>query len=422
VRGNMIFRALRAISGQDSFGRWQVLLLVTLGLALVLLAGIVLRALGEAGGSNSYALLAEAFLNGRLHVEGCFDYDCATFQGKTYVFFPPFPALLITPFIAVFGKGFAGFVLLGALMGAAALWLWRRILGHYLEERADVFWFLLAIAFATPLYYLMLRGDGVWFFAQITAFLLVTAALYQTLFGRRLWVAGLFIGLAFLSRQLSLLYLPFLFALVLRDDEPLISFQRKHIVRVLQLGLPVAGAVLVYLVYNYVRFGDPFETGYTFMVAAVSDNPNFIEARMAETGLFSKDYFLFNVLYLFFQGLHVEFGGRYLMQITGVDPLGTSIIAASPFVLLLFFAPARRELLMGFFVIAMIICVHLFYHSNGFSQYNAQRYALDWLPIAFMILACSITAQRSAIFRLLVAYAMALNVVAAFALAMVHGA
>ena len=56
-----------------------------------LLAALAYAILTEQGGKNSAALVADAFLNGRLWVETCFDLDCASFNGHTYVAFPPFP-------------------------------------------------------------------------------------------------------------------------------------------------------------------------------------------------------------------------------------------------------------------------------------------------------------------------------------------
>src|SRR5690349_18464154 len=52
---------------------------------------------------NHFALLADAWLKGRLDLGGpppayTQNNDFAVFQGRTYVTFPPFPAVLIAPF------------------------------------------------------------------------------------------------------------------------------------------------------------------------------------------------------------------------------------------------------------------------------------------------------------------------------------
>ena len=402
--------------------RVDLLLLFTLVMALILCAGIVLKMLDETAGANSYALLAEAFLNGQLHTSRCFDQDCAKFDGRIFVFFPPFPAIIALPFVALFGVDFSGFIALGVLMAGFALLLWWRIFSGLVADRSQIVWLILALLTASPLYYVLIRGDGVWFFAQSTAFLLVTAALHEVLFSKRLWVAGLCIGAAFLSRQMSILYLPFLFALSLRANEPLISFRKEHIARALQLGIPVGGAVLIYLAYNFARFGHPLDTGYSYMVGStISEAGDFIGHRIKDLGLFSRDYFLFNLFHLLAQGLHIQFGGKYMTEIVGVDPMGSSLLAASPFILLLFFMKMRRETIIALLIISAMTAVTLFYHSNGFSQYNVQRYTLDWLPLAFIFMPACVAAAGRGVFALLVAWGVGLNLVTMVALSLVHG-
>jgi len=76
-------------------------------------------------------------------------------------------------------------------------------------------------------------------------------------------------------------------------------------------------------------------------------------------------------------------------------------------------------MVIGLMMIAVIAAPMLFYHSNGFTQYNAQRYTLDWLPILFVMLAFALRAPEVrpnvpnglvAALKVLVTYAVALNV------------
>ncbi len=402
--------------------RGALLLLLTLAMAAVLLVTLALRALGESGGTNSYAVLADAFLNGRLHVDACMDEDCALYDGRIWVIFPPFPAIVAMPFVALFGTGFSGFITLATLFSGVSLLLWWRILERLSVEPRTAIWLVLAIGFATPLYYVTFRGDGVWFFAQAIAFLLVAVAIHEAARGGSLMLAGVCIGLAFLTRQFTILYLPFLFALALRPDEPLISLKWPHWRRALALALPVAAALAVYLVYNQIRFGDPLDTGYGYIAAWSPDADDMISNRLREHGLFSSAYFVFNALYLVVQGFHARFEGPYLTDLADLDPSGTSLLAASPFVLLAVFAPMRRPVVIGLLVIAAMVVPMLFYHSNGFSQYNVQRYTLDWLPILFVMLALAVKPGLRPALQVLVAYAVGLNVVTVALLALTHPA
>jgi hypothetical protein len=60
----------------------------------------------------------------------------------------------------------------------------------------------------------------------------------------------------------------------------------------------------------------------------------------------------------------------------------------------------------------------LFYHSNGYSQYNTQRYMLDWLPAVLVLIVPVLTAARMEWFRLLVAWGVALNLATVAVLAL----
>ncbi|TGD96447.1 hypothetical protein [Methylobacterium nonmethylotrophicum] len=99
---------------------------------------------------NARGALADAFLHGRLWIERCPEIDCALFQGRPSVIFPPLPALVALPVIAVFGfPGFEGFVLLAILAGVS-LWAWHRIFRALDAEDADALWPIATIAFARP--------------------------------------------------------------------------------------------------------------------------------------------------------------------------------------------------------------------------------------------------------------------------------
>ena len=127
---------------------------------------------------------------------------------------------------------------------------------------------------------------------------------------------------------------------------------------------------------------------------------------------------LFNLFYFFVQGFHAGFTGIMRLNLGGMDDAGSAVLAASPWLLLLFFAPKGRVQILAFLLIVGFSVTLLFYHSNGFSQYNVQRYMLDWLPAALLLLAPALTQARLDIFRLLVTWGVALNVATVLVLAL----
>ncbi len=388
--------------------RERVLAAVTALAGAALLALLMLRGGLRDAGLNSHGALADAFLHGRLWIENCPEIDCALYQGHTYVIFPPLPAVVAMPFVALFGfPGFKGFVFLGLALSALSLPAWRAILRALGVARADALWLLAALAFASPLYQVTQRADGVWFFAQVVGFLMVTLSLWAAICRNSLPLAGLFIGLAFLCRQMAIFYPLFLLVLCLPRERPLVQGLRGGVKAMVLALIPVTAALALYFAYNYARFGSPSETGYGFIHNP--DQTSFIWNRIRETGLFSRDYLLFNTLYLFLQGLHFEFGGPQLTALTGFDMAGTALLVASPWVLLAFYARLDRVFAAGAAVIAIIAGITLFYHSNGAAQIATQRYTLDWLPILIVLMARGPRPPAFAALPLLVTWGVVAN-------------
>ena len=383
----------------SSENRRTLALAVLAGIAALLLGGFLVARgyLREIPGVNSYGALADAFLNGRLWVERCPEIDCTVFNGKTYIIFPPLPALLAMPFVAGFGFGaFKGFILLALGVSLVSLLVWQRIFAALGVESQDSRWLLLAIACASPLFQVGLRADGVWFFAQTVGFLMMSASLWAVLCRRSLPLAGLFVAMAFLCRQMAIFYPLFLIVLAMPREEGLIAGVRTVFRPVLKAAVPVMAALVLIFAYNWLRFGNPLDTGYAYIHNPGVDS--FIARRIADLGLFSREYLLFNVLYLFVQGVHFDFTGPHLTQLTALDKAGVALFVASPWLLLAAYARLDRVFLAGAAVIAIIAGITLFYHSNGAEQINTQRYALDWLPILIVLM---VRGERPAAFSAL---------------------
>ena len=384
-------------------------------LALVSVSGLLLLGfliargvLRETPGVNSYGALAEAFLRGQMSVERCPEIDCALFGGKTYIIFPPFPALIAMPFVALFGfKAFSGFILLGLAAAIASLLVWRSILRGLGVDGVLATWLLIALAFGSPLYQVVLRADGVWFFAQTIGFLLMSLSIWAALVRASLPLAGVFIALAFLCRQMAVFYPLFLLALAWPQQTSLIEAARRMIRPVLLAALPITAALVLIFIYNWARFGAAFDTGYAYISNPGLDT--FIGRRIPDIGLFSRQYLTFNTLYLLFQGPHFEFAEPHLVRISGFDKIGVALPIASPWLLLAFYLRRDWTTAAGLAAIAIIAGVTLFYHSNGASQINAQRYALDWLPIMIVLMARAARHPAFAALPALVAWACISN-------------
>jgi len=399
--------------------RDRLLTLVAALAGLALFAALGWRAWAEIGGVDSYALLADAFLHGRLGFTGCFDNECVRVGSRMYLVQPPFPAVVVMPFVALGGLWFHHFIALSAALVAVTIWLWRRIFDRLGVEPETRGWLLYALLVSTPLIYAALRADGVWLFAHVVGFLMATFAVHEALAGR-LVTTGLAIGCAFLSRQMSLFLLPFLFALTLTESARFLPPSRETIAKALVVGTAFALPVLIYLVYNWSRFGNPLETGHSILAAEAptSVEDTIVTHRLIDIGVFSTKYVVYNFFYTFVQGFHAEFDPRLAVKMVGLDPSGSSILASSPFLLFLFFMRRDRVAIFGALSVAAIMALFLVYHSNGFKQYNVQRYLLDYLPVLMVFLAHAVRREHLAVFKLLVVWGAVLQVVTVGVLAL----
>jgi hypothetical protein len=116
---------------------------------------------------------------------------------------------------------------------------------------------------------------------------------------------------------------------------------------------------------------------------------------------------------MFFQGPHFEFQGSLIPQT--MDPFGTSITFASPFLFFAFFANCNKLIKISAWLAISISLVHMMlYYNNGLVQVNTQRFALDFLPLLFVLVALSLASVKKYLpfFYLSVVYSVSLNIIA----------
>jgi hypothetical protein len=121
-----------------------------------------------------------------------------------YVSFPPFPAVLMAPFVAIWGLAFND-VLFNALWAGLNPMLLFLLLRHLrtrgLSQRSEVddLWLTALFGVGTVYYFCSVLGQ-VWFSAQIVAVTLSIGFVWASLGARRPLLAGLFAALGFATR------------------------------------------------------------------------------------------------------------------------------------------------------------------------------------------------------------------------------
>jgi hypothetical protein len=355
---------------------------------------------------NLHVRQAAAWLKGSVALQGG-GIDAAIVDGRTYDPFPPGPALLFVLPVALVGERLFVAPIICLLLSVLNGFTLRTILRR-LNTRADSAWWLMAAFFLGSGYWFTAAYSyGVWHSAHVTAVAFVLLAIYEALGRGRGWVIGACLGMAFLSRQFTLLNAPFVLALAASDSAD--AERRLRWRNLMGLCVALAACVGLYLVFNVVRFGNPWDTGYGHL-----DWQGYERARVEQYGVFSLAYLPVNLYHLLVPGFHLEFSSPDRMSGPMVDWFGTSLLAASPFLLVAFLTRAPKIIVTtAWGSILAIALAQGCYFVNGAGQLNWQRYALDYWPVLFVLIAIGFDQQvrqhRGQAWKMLIAYAIGIN-------------
>jgi hypothetical protein len=350
--------------------------------------------------ANHYALLADAWLRGRLDLghpapEYTRNNDFSYFEGRWYVSFPPFPAVIMTPLVAAAGSP--------ERVRDGQVWLWmaglapallfllleklRRTQRTDLSLREDLL-FTALFAFGTVYYFTALQGT-VWFAAHVVATTCLGAYLLFALDADQPLLAGLMIALAFACRgmPIALAGLLFVFEAIrvgLRPPPaapgpwPLLARLdlRATLIRLARFAVPVLAVVLPLMWLNHHRFHSAFEFGHRYLTVAW-------RARIEKCGLFSYHYLGRN-LGVMWTGLPFVGSGPRGFQI---NVHGLAIWLTMPFYLFVLWPRRTNATWKGMAVVAGLVGLgDLLYQNSGWSQFG-YRFSNDYSLILFAMLA-----------------------------------
>jgi hypothetical protein len=352
---------------------------------------------------NHFALLADAWLHGRLDLGGpppayTQNNDFAVFQGRTYVSFPPFPAVLIAPLVALSGGADRTrdgvFFLLFTGVGPAVLFLALDKLSRTgrspRKERENA---ALAVLFALGTVYWFTAVQGtVWFAAHVIGVALTAIYLYASLDAEHPLVAGLAIGLAFATRPTLGYAFPFFlyeaYRAAVRTDGsdpedgpgPDVRLGRADarllVDRLAQFAVPASMVLGILVWHNRARFGDPFEFGHRLLQIGW-------KGRIDRWGLFSYHYLGRN--------LGIVLSGLPFTGVSGapfqINVQGLALWITSPFYAWAVWpkrtGPLFWALAATVFAVAAPI---LLYQNSGWIQFG-YRFSNDFAPFVFAMIA-----------------------------------
>ncbi len=361
---------------------------------------------------NHYALLAEGWLAGRLDLGGeppayTELNDFALYRDKWFVSFPPAPALLLVPLVAITRSADRtpdGLVFL--LVAAAAPSVLFCALEKLRDARASVrsrienAVIAMLLPLATVFWFSAVQGT-VWFAAHALGTLLVAAAVWASVRADRPVLAGTFLAFAFATRPPLILAGAFfaaeLISLVRGRSLPLPAAARRLALFV----TPIAIGLLILAVYNRARFDDALEFGHRHLMVVW-------RPRMDKWGLFSLHYLGKNLGVAlastpFLGGVAAPF------SITGH---GLALWITSPFLALALWPRAlskpARSTFRGLAITAALVALpSLLYHNTGWVQFG-YRFSNDYV----VLLLCMLAVGRRKLgpsFGVLAAWSFAVN-------------
>lgn len=383
---------------------------------------------------DHYDYLAKAILHGTLNVDSTRlaeaeripDYfqDAVTVGQAKYLPFPPAPAILLVPFVALFGMHisflgtqFTTEAFVSLLLGATNVVVFWYILGQMKVSNATKFIMVPFFAFGTALFYSTTTGT-VWFFAHVSAVFFLLLSIASMLRGMNPVITAFFLGCAFLSRQTTLLGAPFFLYLMYRQRHESLDLRflldRNLLRQAIPFGAVLGAFVLVSLWYNAARFDTIFDTGYKTVYDSYGGVPYSYYLTQFPQG---PRFDLFDIRNI---PLHLhamlmlppEFHPDW--SVFRPSPYGTSILFTSPLFIYAFLVRRKSDLVPASWLAIALISVPIFLHySQGWVQYG-YRFLLDFAPFLLVLTALGVEEHNSVAARRWQVALLTLSVVAGF--------
>jgi hypothetical protein len=399
---------------------------------------------------NHYALLADAWLHGRHHLLGnppsyTGMNDFALYDGKWFISFPPFPAILMLPLVWLSGspENFRDgqFIVWLAGVGPAVLFLVLESLrrsGRSRHGEVDNVRLSLLFAFGTVYFFTAVQGT-VWFAAHVVGIGLAALFVLFSLDAKRPALAGAMLGCMFLTRTTTLLTGIFFAVELVRvayvsgdgADEPralptegplldrllaiLKGADRAAMARLLvRFSLPLLAAIAFASWFNDARFHDPAPWAFGHEYLQIG-----WKTRIDRWGLFSFHFLPRNLAVMLgsLPWKPAPNDAKVALELAGmtfnvphwmISGHGLALWFTTPCYLWLL-RPKKVDLLWGAAALAAAGpgVMNLLYQNSGWFQFG-YRFSNDYAIFLFVLLAIS-TVRLSRAFWYAAAWAILLN-------------
>ncbi len=326
---------------------------------------------------NNFVRLADAFLHGRLYLTEKITWlELAPRDGKYYIVPPPMPAILLLPFVYVFGLS-TNQTLASIILGSLNIVLIFFVTREITKNRSVQLWTTVMFGFGTIHWWIATAG-GVWTFSQVTSVAFLSLAIWATLKNKHPFLVGLLLGASYWSRLPTIFSLPFFIIMLsdkwLKKPGETNGLKRINPKPLFYLGLGVGIFVCLNSIYNLLRFGTPLDVSYYLI-------PGILEEPWYRNGIFDITY-IPRHLKVIFAGLPI-----FLSKFPYVKPSwsGMAIWITTPAFVYALFADIKDKLAVGCWFSIIPIALLEFTHGTwGFAQFG-YRFAMDFYPFLLLL-------------------------------------
>lgn len=326
-----------------------------------------------------------------------------------YVSFPPFPAVPMLPFVAIWKLAFNDVIFTcawAALNPVLLFLLLRSLVRRGLSRRSEIddLWLTVLFAVGSVYWFASVLGQ-VWYTAHVVAVTLVIGYLWGSLDASRPLLAGLCLGLGFGTRTPLGFMFPFFLWEAVRVSggvEALKALRHGKLPpgllgRLVRFGLASGGLLAALLVFNYVRFERFTEFGHKYLNIGWQD-------RIQRWGLFNYHFLSRNLAAALVLLPRIFVRPPFVK----VSDHGISLFLTSPNLVYLFLPHEKSRLGKPFWItIAACALPSLLYQNSGYIQFG-YRFSLDYM-VFFVVLLAVGNRPLTRVFKTLVVLAAAVN-------------
>lgn len=334
---------------------------------------------------DHYLYLAKSIINSRVDIPDLpsFYHDKIEFEGKVYIPFPPAPSFILVPFLLINNSITQQQV--SILIGSLDIALLYLLLLNFASKKNSI---LLSIffGFGTPFFWSSLVGTT-WFFSHVVTIFFLILSLILHFKQKNFW-SGIFFALAVLTR-LPLILSGIFYLLQL--------FKTK--IKLLYFLIGASVFIPIFLMYNFLRFGDILETGYG-KVYDYYNNSGIKVSILENFGYFNYKNVPLHLYTFFIMPPNVSIT-EGLVNNLKPSPFGMGILFTSPLLFLALRPIFKKGIELNSIITVFLVSLPSFFHyAQGWVQFG-YRFLLDFIIFLMIILAMRFKPSKFNLFMIM---------------------